>query len=321
MLSLIFWSLFLVVSGKYLTILLRLDSRGEGGICALLDLVRHERLSRKWQALAVMATIVGAALLFGDGVITPAISVLSALEGFAEHSVAASRFTMPVAVVVLVLLFGVQRFGTGRVGILFGPVMLLWFLTIAVFGFMAILKNPGILAAVDPTEAIGLIRRHTGPAFVVLGAVVLVVTGAEALYADMGHFGKRPIRLAWTFVVWPSLLLSYFGQGAHMIGTPAAAANPFFTIVPPALIWPVIILATLAAIIASQAIISGLFSLARQAWKLKLLPPLKVVHTSSETHRSDLRARGEHVARRLLHPAGGDLPQVRRHWRRHTDWR
>ena len=281
-LSLIFWSLLLVIGGKYLLVLLRLDSRGEGGICAMLELVRGERLSRKWQVLAIGATVGGAALLFGDGVITPAISVLSALEGLGEHSTEASRYTMPVAVVVLFLLFAIQRFGTGRIGILFGPVMLLWFLAIGVFGAVSIAENPGILAAVDPRMAFLFVHGHAGPAFVVLGAVVLVVTGGEALYADLGHFGKRPIRLAWLFVVWPSLVLSYFGQGARLLHDPSARENPFFAIVPEVLLWPMIVLATFAAVIASQAIISGLFSLARQAVNLKLLPALKVVHTSPD---------------------------------------
>ena len=281
-LSLIFWSLLLVISGKYLLVLLRLDSRGEGGICAMLDLVRNERLSRKWQAIAIGATVGGAALLFGDGVITPAISVLSALEGLGQHSDTAARYTMPLAVVVLIVLFAIQRFGTARMGTLFGPIMLVWFLALAVFGAMGIAQRPEILLAVDPRMAYLFIHSHAGPAFVVLGAVVLVVTGGEALYADMGHFGKRPIRMAWLLVVWPSLLLNYFGQGAQMLEDASARANPFFSIVPQFMLWPMIILATVAAVIASQAIISGLFSLTRQAVNLKLLPALKVVHTSEE---------------------------------------
>lgn len=281
-LSLIFWSLLLVISGKYLLVLLRIDSRGEGGICAMLDLVRNERLSKRWKALAVGATIIGGALLFGDGVITPAISVLSALEGLSEHSSTAARYTMPIAVLILVILFWIQRFGTARMGTLFGPVMLVWFLALAVFGAIAIADHPGVMLAVDPRVAFLFVKSHAGPAFVVLGAVVLVVTGGEALYADMGHFGKRPIRLAWIGLVWPSLLLNYFGQGARMMVDPAAHENPFFSIVPQVVLWPMIILATFAAIIASQAIISGLFSLARQAVNLKLLPPLKVVYTSQD---------------------------------------
>lgn len=272
----------IVITGKYLLILLRLDSRGEGGICALLELVRHERLSRRWQAIAMGVTIVGTALLFGDGIITPAISVLSALDGLAQHSQAAGRFAMPIAVVILVVLFGIQRFGTGRVGMFFGPIMLLWFLALGVFGLMAIIKNPEVLASVSPHYAVSFVHRHAGTAFVVLGAVVLVVTGGEALYADMGHFGRRAIRTAWMVVVWPALLLNYFGQGANLLANKQAIDNPFFALVPEAMLWPMIILATFAAVIASQAIISGLFSLARQAWKLSFFPPHKVIHTSTE---------------------------------------
>lgn len=281
-LSIIFWSLFLVITGKYLTILMRLDSRGEGGICAMLELVRNKRLSRRWKTIAIAATIVGAALLFGDGMITPAISVLSAMEGLSLHSAAAGRFAMPIAVVILVVLFGIQRFGTGKMGMLFGPIMLLWFIMIGVFGVMSILKAPEVLLSVDPRHAAWFVQRHAGTAFVVLGAIVLVVTGGEALYADMGHFGRRAIRIAWLVVVWPALLLSYFGQGANLLVNTSATGNPFFAIVPPALLWPMIILAAFAAAIASQAIISGIFSLARQASHLSLFPPHKVVHTSSE---------------------------------------
>jgi KUP system potassium uptake protein len=281
-LSLIFWALFLVITGKYLTVLMRLDSRGEGGICAMYELIRHERLSRRWKTIAIAITIVGTALLFGDGMITPAISVLSALGGLSEHSEAAGRFAMPLAVVVLVVLFGIQRFGAGKMGMLFGPIMLVWFIVIGVFGLLAIIKAPDVLLAVDPRHAVWFVQRHAGTAFVVLGAVVLVVTGGEALYADMGHFGRRAIRIAWVVVVWPSLLLCYFGQGANLMAEPTAIGNPFFSIVPEVMLWPMIILSTFAAVIASQAIISGIFSLTRQAANLSFFPPHKVVHTSRE---------------------------------------
>lgn len=281
-LSLIFWSLLLVISFKYLTVLLRLDSKGEGGICAMYELVRNERLSRRWKTVAIAITILGTALLFGDGIITPAISVLSALDGLSQHSAAAGRFSMPIAVVILFVLFAIQRFGSSRVGMLFGPIMLVWFIVLAVFGAIAITKYPQVLEAIDPRHAIWFVQRHAGTAFVVLGAIVLVVTGGEALYADMGHFGKRPIRLAWLIVVWPSLLLNYFGQGASILVDPKVISNPFFAIVPEALLWPMIILATFAAVIASQAIISGIFSLAKQAAHHSFLPPHKIVHTSKD---------------------------------------
>ena len=287
LLSLVFWSLLLVVSFKYVILMLLIDSRGEGGICAMLDRIRHERLPRRWRIFAFSATVLGAALLFGDGVITPAISVLSALEGLSVHSPSAGRFIMPMSVLVLGVLFLIQRFGTGRVGVVFGPVMVIWFLTIAVLGSMSIYQNPEVLTAINPVYGISFIHKHAGAAFVVLGAVVLVVTGCEALYADLGHFGRKAIRIAWFTLVFPSLLLCYFGQGAAILADPEAVSSPFFAIVPRPLLWPMIILSTIAAVIASQAIISGLFSLTRQASNLGLLPPLKVIHTSS-THKGQI---------------------------------
>lgn len=280
LLSLVFWSLFLVVSCKYVLLMLLIDSRGEGGICAMLDRIRNERLPKHWRFFAFSATVLGAALLFGDGVITPAISVLSALEGLAFHSAQLERYIMPVSVVVLAILFLVQRFGTGRVGVVFAPIMVVWFLSIAILGAIAISEKPEVLAALNPAYAISFIRAHSGEAFVVLGAVVLVVTGCEALYADLGHFGRKAIRIGWFTLVLPSLLLCYFGQGAAILVDPSARDSPFFSIVPTQLLWPMIILSTMAAVIASQAIISGLFSLTRQASNLGLLPPLKVIHTS-----------------------------------------
>ena len=282
LLSLVFWALLLVVSFKYVSLMLLIDSRGEGGICAMLDRIRHERLPKRWRIFAFSVTVLGAALLFGDGVITPAISVLSALEGLSYHSPAAGRLTMPLAAIVLAGLFLIQRYGTGRVGVVFGPIMVVWFIMIGVLGSMSIYQNPQVLTSVNPVYAIAFVQKHAGAAFVVLGAVVLVVTGCEALYADLGHFGRKAIRIAWFTLVFPSLLLCYFGQGAAIIANPEAVSSPFFALVPPALLWPMIILSTMAAVIASQAIISGLFSLTRQASNLGLFPPLKVVHTSSK---------------------------------------
>ena len=282
LLSIIFWVLIFVVSFKYLSLIFKVDSRGEGGICSMLEKVRHERLSRRWRGFAFAITILGAALLFGDGIITPAISVLSALEGLSSHSPEASRFIMPLSVVVLLILFAIQRFGTGKVGLLFGPIMLVWFFSIGILGAMAIIEQPEVLRAINPMYGFEFVQRHAKTAFVVLGAIVLVVTGCESLYADMGHFGRRAIRFAWYLIVLPSLLLTYFGQGARLISDPGAVESPFFATVPNALLWPMIILATVSAMIASQAIITGLFSLTRQASNLQILPPLKVVHTSSK---------------------------------------
>ena len=282
LLSLVFWALLLVVSFKYVSLMLLIDSRGEGGICAMLDRIRHERLPKRWRVFAFSVTVLGAALLFGDGVITPAISVLSALEGLSFHSPAAGRLTMPLSAVILAGLFLIQRYGTGRVGVVFGPIMVIWFIMIGALGAISIYQHPEVLTAVNPFYAISFVHKHAGAAFIVLGAVVLVVTGCEALYADLGHFGRKAIRIGWFGLVFPSLLLCYFGQGAAIIADPEAVASPFFALVPQPLLWPMIILSTMAAVIASQAIISGLFSLTRQASNLGLLPPLKVIHTSSK---------------------------------------
>ena len=250
LLSIIFWILIFVVSFKYLSLIFKIDSRGEGGICSMLEKVRNERLSRRWRGFAFAITILGAALLFGDGIITPAISVLSALEGLSSHSPEASRFVMPLSVVVLLVLFGIQRFGTGKVGLLFGPIMLVWFVSIGILGALAISEEPMILEAVNPIHGIEFVRRHAMTAFIVLGAIVLVVTGCESLYADMGHFGRRAIRFAWYLIVLPSLLLTYFGQGARLLADPEAAASPFFSTVPDGLLWPMVVLATISAMIA-----------------------------------------------------------------------
>ncbi|HWP35208.1 MAG TPA: potassium transporter Kup [Thermodesulfobacteriota bacterium] len=284
-LSLVFWSLVLVVSVKYLVLLLRADNRGEGGIFALLALVppaadpRAARLRR----LAIPLGLFGAALLYGDGIITPAISVLSAVEGLAIAAPAAGPAVVPVTVAILLLLFLAQRRGTGGIGRVFGPIMLLWFAAIGGLGARALAREPAVVAAVNPLHAVRFFAEHGAAGFAVLGAVVLVVTGSEALYADLGHFGRRPIRIGWFAVVLPALLLSYFGQGAWLLAHPQATQNPFYALVPTPLLYPMVLLATLATIIASQALISGAFSLTHQAVQLGYWPRVTVVHTSAET--------------------------------------
>jgi KUP system potassium uptake protein len=273
-LSLIVWSLVLVVSVKYITLVMRADNRGEGGILALLALLPRDR------TVLVMLALFGAALLYGDGVITPAISVLSATEGLEVVAPGFAPYVVPVTVVILLLLFLVQKRGTGGIGGVFGPVMLAWFATIALLGAAEIARAPGILLALSPWHAVRFALTHGSGAFFVLGAVVLAVTGAEALYADMGHFGRRPIRLVWFVVVLPALLLNYFGQGALVLRMPEAVANPFYLLAPRALLYPLLALATLAAVIASQALISGAFSLAQQSIQLGYSPRLTIIHTS-----------------------------------------
>jgi KUP system potassium uptake protein len=281
-LSLIVWSLILLVAVKYVTILLRADNDGEGGILALTTLVnRCLAKDDPKRRVAVVLGLFGAALLYGDGLITPAISVLSAAEGLKEQSPRLEPFVVPFAVVVLFGLFAVQRRGTGQIGTLFGPVMVVWFGTLAVLGVLEILRNPAVLFALDPSHAMRFLLRHGPKGFLVLGAVVLAVTGGEAVYADMGHFGPRPIRVAWFAFVLPALLLSYFGQGALLLRKPAALENPLFASVPAWGILPMVALATAATTIASQALISGVFSITHQAIQLHFLPRLKVLHTSA----------------------------------------
>jgi len=278
-LSLIVWSLLLVVVFKYLTFIMRADNRGEGGILALLALL-HERKRAVAPALILGLGLFGTALLFGEGIITPAISVLSAVEGLEISTPALAHFIVPITVAILIGLFMMQRHGTARVGAIFGPVTLLWFITIAALGVMWIVREPRVLAALSPHHAVRFFLTMGMKGYLILGSVVLVITGAEALYADMGHFGKRPIRLGWFFVVFPALLLNYFGQGALLLTNPNVK-HPFFEMVPQALLYPVVGLATVAAIIASQALISGSFSLTRQAIQLGYLPRLEIVHTSA----------------------------------------
>jgi KUP system potassium uptake protein len=285
-LSLLVWSLILVVSVKYLVFILRADNRGEGGIMALLALIlqqerrAEDRRRRKW---LVILGLFGAALLYGDGIITPAISVLGAMEGLEVAAPHIPSLVIVVGTVVILLgLFGVQRFGTSRVGGMFGPVMLVWFVTIGALGLIEIVHEPGILAAVNPWWGLRFFVDHGMVGYLVLGAVVLAVTGTEALYADMGHFGKRPIRVAWFCLAFPSLLLNYFGQGAIVLRNPATTENPFYHLAPELFRYPLLVIATLAAIIASQALISGAFSLMHQSVQLGYSPRVTIVHTSKQ---------------------------------------
>ena len=277
-LSLITWALILVVSVKYLALVLRADNHGEGGILALMALVlRHGK--GRW--VVVGLGIFGAALLYGDGIITPAISVLSALEGIAVVKPGFTPWILPLSLVVLVGLFAIQRRGTGGVGALFGPITLLWFLALAVLGVKGIAQHPSVLAALNPLHAARFFLEHGWGGTLVLGGVFLAVTGGEALYADMGHFGVRPIRVSWFALVLPALLLNYFGQGALVLNEPKAVENPFFLLAPSWAVLPLVALSTAAACIASQAVISGAFSLTRQAVQLGFCPRLEIVHTSA----------------------------------------
>ena len=278
-LSLVFWTLIVVVTLKYHLYVLRADNRGEGGILALMALVRGKVRGRGRQ-LVILLGLFGASLLYADGILTPAISVLGALEGLSVVAPGLERYVVPVAVVILVALFAFQSRGTARVGAAFGPVMLVWFTTLAILGVGGILREPGVLAAIHPIHGIRFLMDGGGAGFLVLGAVFLVATGGEALFADLGHFGERPIQIDWFGLVGISLLLNYFGQGALLLSDPSAAANPFFLLAPGAVRIPLLVLATFAAIIASQAIISGAFSLTRQAVQLGYLPRLEIVHTS-----------------------------------------
>jgi KUP system potassium uptake protein len=284
-LSLIFWSLNFVVTFKYLTVVMRADNRGEGGILALLALVRPHGEGRptgpyRW---LVGVGLFGAALLYGDGIITPAISVLGAVEGLSIATPALQPWVVPIAVVIISGLFAVQRHGTAGIGAIFGPLTLIWFISIAALGIMGILRHPSVLAALNPWYAATFLGQQGFTGLMVLAAVVLVVTGGEALYADMGHFGKRPIRVAWYAVVLPALVLNYFGQGALLLDSPAAARNPFYSLVPGWALYPMVAIATGAAIVASQALISGAYSLTRQAIQLGYCPRMNIVHTSSRT--------------------------------------
>jgi KUP system potassium uptake protein len=280
--SAILWSIMIVVTIKYVTIVLRADNDGEGGELALAALTRRVLGPGRARLVTVVMAlgVLGAALLYGDSVITPAISVLSAVEGLKTATPDLSDVVLPIATTILVVLFAVQRWGTGRVGRVFGPVMLVWFAAITVLGLREIARRPGVLRALSPTYALTFGVRHPHLAFIAMGAVVLAITGAEALYADMSHFGRLPIRLSWFAVVLPALMINYLGQGALLLHDPQAAADPFFLLSPDWAKLPLVALATLATVIASQAVISGAYTLSRQAVRLGFLPPLKVAHTS-----------------------------------------
>ena len=282
--SAIFWALMIVVSLKYVTLVLKADNRGEGGIMALLALASSAVRDRpRLRAVLLAAGVFGAALFYGDAVLTPAISVLSAVEGLEVGTAAFKPYVVPIASGVLIALFLIQRHGTGVVGALFGPVCALWFLALAAAGVSNIVANPAILEALNPVHAVRFATGHGLASFVVLGAVLLAVTGAEALYADMGHFGKRAIRLAWFWIVAPALVLNYFGQGALLLSQPAALENPFFLSYPSWALYPMVALATAATVIASQATISGAYSITRQAIQLGYLPRMAIQHTSART--------------------------------------
>lgn len=280
--SAIFWALMLVVTLKYVLIILRADNRGEGGVLALSALAaksteKYPRI-RPW---LLLLGLFGATLFYGDSVITPAISVLGAVEGLSVVTPKFTPFVVPIALGILVALFLVQRRGTGAVGKVFGPLMMLWFSVLAVSGAYQVIQTPEILAALNPVNAWSFLCERGWQAFVVLGAIVLALTGAEALYADMGHFGRKPIQFAWISIALPALALNYLGQGALLLAEPSAISNPFYSLFPPVLIWPAVIIATVAAIIASQAVISGAYSMTRQAIQLGFLPRMSVQHTSA----------------------------------------
>ena len=284
-LSLILWSLILVVSYKYIVFIMRADNRGEGGILAMLALIlRKDTERRRGRAVLIGLALLGAALLYGDGIITPAITVLSSMEGLKVITPAFDSAVVPLTLIIIVGLFAVQRHGTTRVGVVFGPMMALWFLAIGALGLVQVMRDAHILAAINPVWAVRFFAIHDAHAVTVLGAVVLAVTGAEALYADMGHFGKKPIRAAWFWMVFPALLLNYFGQGSLILNDPAAADNPFFNLAPRVLLYPMVALATTAAIIASQALISGAFSLTQQCIQLGYSPRMNIVHTSAKEY-------------------------------------
>jgi KUP system potassium uptake protein len=278
----VFWSILLIVSVTSVSFILRADNDGEGGIMAMAALIRARVSAGRLVSVAMVLGVLGASLFFGDSVITPAISVLSAVEGIKVAAPGVNHLVLPISVAILTVLFAVQRYGSHKVGRFFGPVMVLWFVTLAVLGVPKIAQHPDILRALSPTYIVTFIVDHPYIAFVAMGAVVLAITGAEALYADMGHFGRPPIRRAWFAVVFPALTLNYLGQGALILHNPKAVSNPFFLMVPSWGRVPMVVLATLATVIASQAVISGAFSVARQAMRLGFLPHLTVRQTSRE---------------------------------------
>lgn len=281
-LSLIVWSLVIVVSTKYLLFVMRADNKGEGGVLALTALVWGPRKLAGVPPGVLFLGLFGAALLFGDGILTPAITVLSAVEGLKVATPIFEPYVVPISIFILFVLFLMQRHGTAKIGNIFGPMILIWFGSIGILGLVEIFDNPGVIAALNPYYAVHFSYMNSDHALIVLAAVFLVVTGAEALYADMGHFGREPIKRAWFIVVFPCLILNYFGQGALLIRNPAAAVNPFFGLCPDWFLYPMVGIATTAAIIASQALISGVFSLTRQAVQLGYAPRIKIIHTSAQ---------------------------------------
>jgi len=283
-LSVMFWLLVMIVSLKYVVFIMRADNKGEGGIMALMALAqRAARGNARLRWGIMILGLLGASLFYGDGVITPAISVLSAVEGLKVITPALAHWVVPITLAILIGLFVMQRSGTARVGAVFGPIMLLWFATLAVLGVREIVVQPGVLWAIDPWYGIEFFRINGWHGFLALGGIVLAITGCEALYADMGHFGRNPIRAAWFGYVSPALVLNYFGQGALLLSDPGAVDNPFYHLVPPSLLIPMIVLASIATVIASQAVISGAFSMTREAIQLGFTPRMEVVHTSAET--------------------------------------
>jgi KUP system potassium uptake protein len=285
-LSLVVWSLLVVVTVKYLLFVMRADNDGEGGVLALMALSqRHPVIHpRRGLGLLVLLGLIGVAFLYSDGMLTPAISVLSAVEGLSIATNVFDPFILPITVTILTVLFVIQSRGSGRIGNIFGPIMLLWFVTMAVLGTMSLARTPHILQAINPLHGIAFLAHHAGMGFIVLGSVFLALTGAEALYADMGHFGRGPIQVSWFSVALPALLLQYFGQGALLLRNPDALSNPFYHLAPGWLLYPLIGLATFATVIASQAMLSGAFSISLQAVQLGYLPPLRITHTSAEQH-------------------------------------
>jgi len=284
-LSLVFWSLTIIISLKYVLFIMRADNRGEGGILALEALARKHAREFPFKSLSTIVMLVGifgATLLYGDGIITPAISVLSALEGLAVATPLFKPYVVPLTVAVLVAIFAVQRYGTARIGAVFGPITLLWFTVLGVLGARQIIQTPHILLALNPYHAFSFLVENGKGGFLLLGTVFLCVTGGEAMYADMGHFGRRPIKLGWFFVALPGLVLNYFGQGALLLADPTTAENPFYRLAPEWALYPLVALATMATVIASQALISGVFSLTRQAVQLGYAPRLAIIHTSRD---------------------------------------
>jgi KUP system potassium uptake protein len=280
-LSLIFWALTLIVSLKYVAYVLRADNKGEGGILALMSLSSGALRGKRTYPVLIALGVFGAALLYGDGVITPAISVLSAVEGLQVAAPGLERLVIPLTILILIGMFAMQKRGTAGLGSIFGPITLLWFASLFALGIYRAIEHPSVLASINPSYAARFLAQNGSVGLLVLGSVVLVVTGGEALYADLGHFGRKPIRLAWYGVVMPALLMNYFGQGALLLENPAAVENPFFRMVPPLALYPMVALSTAATVIASQALISGVYSLTSQATMLGLLPRVSIKHTSA----------------------------------------